>query len=124
MFTALPLILMLVLYPIIIVKLRKKTNRSKSCLRLEQHEKNIRLTKMFLTLIILYFLTWCTYKVAGFVAVYTKNTDKVAMRKLRCVVSALPSIFHAINPVIFFLFCPSFRKELRQIFSYCCCCCC
>ena len=123
MFTALPLVLMLVFYPIIVVKLRKKklTDRSMSSHGLKQHKWNIRLTKMFVTLIGLYFLTWFTYKVAGFVAVYSKNADKVTMRKLRFVVSALPSMFHAINPVIYFLFWPSFRKELRRIL--CCFCC-
>lgn len=125
MFTALPLVFMLVLYPMIIIKLRRKRLPSKSMSShgVKLQNRNIRLTKMFITLIILYFLTWCTYKVAGFVAVYAKNADKVTMRKLRYVVSAFPSIFHAINPVTYFLFCPSFRKELRQIFSCFCCCC-
>ena len=119
-FTVVPFLVMLVLYSKIIRTLVLKQNsfscHNRSSQAIEKRRNNIRLTKMFLTLIFLYFFTWLIYRISGFVAVYSKNTDKITMRKLRYAVSTFPSIFHAINPIIYFLFCPSFRKELRIMF--------
>ena len=46
-------------------------------------------------------------------------TDWCTFDRVYNVVVILPVVFHAVNPMIYFIFCSSYRQEIKQLL--CCC---
>ena len=122
-FVALPFLLMLVLYPVIIVKLvRQKVpgNLSSTSQLIRRRKRNIRLTKMFITITVALLLTYGNFQIAYVIYFHSRVSNQCALRNFYSIIYPLPVIFHAINPVLYFLFCPCYRHAIKQIFSCCC----
>ena len=123
-FFLLPLLVMLVLYPVIIVKLRQQKilgNATCSQAVMAKWKQNFRLMTMFLTITVAFILCWGTDRVMYLIYSFSLVTDWCTIDKVDIFVVELPLVFHAINPVIYFIFCSSYRKEIKQLLSCCCC---
>ena len=121
-FSALPFLFMMILYPVIIVQLirQKAPGNSSSRPQVQRRKKrNIRLTRMFITIIVVHLLTWDTYQIT-YIFFFLSTSEWCTWFKIFLIVYPFPDIFHAINPVIYFIFCSSYRQGLKQIFSCCC----
>ena len=120
-----PLLVMLVMYPVIIVKLRRQqipgnANRSKTVIR--RRNQNFRLTTMFITITVAFILCWGMIRVMYQTYLVSLVTDWCTFLKVYSVVVIFPTVFHAVNPVIYFSFCPSYRRGIKQLLSCCCRC--
>ena len=121
LFFAFPLLFMLVLYPVIIVKLVKEKVPGNSSLEvIRRRKQNIHLTKMFITIFLALLLTYGTFQVAHIIYYYSLVSNLCAVLKISYYVFPFHDIFHAINPMIYFIFCSSYREGTKQIFSCCC----
>ena len=127
LFFLLPLLSMLVMYPVILVKLRQhkvpgNANRSHAVIRRKQ---NFRLTIMFIVISTAFVLTRGPFTVLGAIHLYfptcwSQLKKTCSFTYLRFARFGIPVVFHAINPMIYFIFCSSYRKGLRQAFSCSC----
>ena len=122
LFFALPFLFMLVLYPVIIIKLlrQKVPGNSSSYSHVRKRKRNIRITTMFITIILLLLLTYGTFQ-GSYIVLYLFSlvSDGCLAIKVLNVVFPLRNLFHAINPVIYFIFCIYYRQGIKQIFSSC-----
>ena len=121
-FFFLPLLVMLVLYPVILVTLRRQripgnTNCSQAVIR--RRKQNLRLTTMFITITVAFILCWGMNRVMYLINLFSLVTDWCTFFKASNVVVIFPLIFHAINPVIYFIFCSSYRQGIKQLVSCC-----
>ena len=125
LYFVLPFIFMLILYPVIVVKLATKKvpgNSSTLSQVIKRRKQNIRSTNMFITIVVLLVLTYGTYQVVDVIHVFSfvSLSARCVSLKIYFTVYPFPAIFHAINPVIYFIFCSSYRQGIKQIFSCCC----
>ena len=119
----LPLLVMLVLYPVIIVKLRRQkipgnANCSQAVIRRRKH--NFRLTTMCITITVAFTLCWGSYQIVFFTNVLSLPTGWCTFIKVASIVAASPIVFHVINPAIYIIFCSSYRQGIKQLFTCCC----
>ena len=122
-FVAVPLATMLILYTVIVVKLTKQKipgNSSSHVIR--RRQQNVRLTKMFLTVVFLFIVTVFLYHVVEIVTSTSGASDWRGWLVAKYIVTPFPLMFHALNPVIYFIFCSSYRQGVEQIFCRCYCC--
>ena len=123
LFFFLPLLVMLVLYPVIIVKLRRqkipgKSNCSQAVIRIRK--QNFPLTTMFLTITVAFILCRVAYTIMYLIDLFSMVTDRCTFNKIFNIVRTFPLVFHAIYPMINFIFCPSYRQVIKQLLSCCC----
>lgn len=123
-FTGVPLLAMMILYPVIIITLRRQRvqGNATSSLIVRRRKQNIILTKMFLTIIFSLILTYLSHDVVHFILNYWHVTDAATQCTLFliwAVVAPFPFIFPAVSPVIYFMFCSSYREGVKTLF-YCC----
>ena len=119
------LLIMLVLYPVILFKLRQhripgNANRSQAIRRRKQ---NFRITMMFTVICTVFFLTWGP-AVLYFAILYFRPTlimNTCAFYHFHIASFIIVNVFYPINPIIYFIFCSSFRKGLKNLFSCGCC---
>lgn len=122
-FIGAPLVVMIVLYPLIIVKLRRQRvlGNATSTLIVKRRKQNVLLTKMFLTIIFSLILTYLTNDVVHFIQTTWRAKDTMTLCTLSVLwaaVAPLPLIFHAVSPLIYFIFCSSYREGVKSIL-YC-----
>ena len=113
------------MYPVIIVKLRRQqipgnANRSKTVIR--RRNQNFRLTTMFITITVAFILCWGMIRVMYLTYLVSLVTDWCTFLKVYSVVVIFPTVFHAVNPVIYFSFCSSYRRGIKQLLPCCCRC--
>ena len=124
LFFFVPLLVMLVLYPVILVKLRRqRIPRNAICSQAveRRRKQNFRLTTMFITITVAFTLCWGTDRVFLLIDMFLIVTDWCTFDKVYNAVAMFPIVFHAINHVIYFVFCSSYRQGLKQLL-YCNCC--
>ena len=123
LFVALPFLFMLVLYPVIVITLvrQKVTGNSTShSWVMRRRNQNIRTTKMFIAIIVALLLTYGTYQFAYVIVVFSLASDWCLALKILYIALPFRLLFHAINPVIYFMFCSSYRMGIKRVFSCCC----
>ena len=125
LFFFISLLTMLVLYPLIIIKLmKKKVPGNVHCdqVVIRRRRQNLRLTMMFLVITVAFLLSWGP-NVIFRVSFVTEQSWLVAgCNSYFYLVSLItPFVFHAINPVIYFIFLSSFRQGFKNIFRSSCC---
>ena len=115
-----PLLVMLVLYPVITVKLRQqKIPGNANCPQaVIKRKHNFRLTTMFLTITVAFIICWGMNHITLLVYLFSL-TDECTFPNVHNVVNVFTLVFHAINPVIYFTFCPSYRQGIKQLLSCC-----
>ena len=114
---------MLALYPVTTVKLRRQKipgNANCSQAAIRRRTQNLRLTTMFITITVAFVLCWGSYQVMFFTRVFSLPTNWCTFVKIASIVTAFPLVFHAINPVIYLIFCSSYRQGIKQLLSCCC----
>ena len=122
-FLGLPFLFMFILHPVITFKLvRQKAPRNSSSRSQvkRRREQNVCMTVMFIIIIVTLLLSYGTYQVAFVIHVFSLLSDLCTGFRILIVLSALPNIFHTINPLLYFIFCSSYRQGIKQIFSCCC----
>ena len=122
LFFFLALIVMLVLHPVIIVKLRRQkipgiANFYQAVVK--RRKQNLHLTTMFITITVAFVLCWGSYQVMNLVNSISNVTDWCTFDKVDNIVILFPVMFHAINPLIYFIFCSSYRQGIKHLL--CCC---
>ena len=107
----LPCITMTFLNSIIVVKLwqQKIPGHPSSAIVRSRRERNIKLTKRFITVWALFCLTHGSASIIYFT--YGKTTTWTNV-----VVTVLHSLYPALNPYICFIYCEQFRKGFKDIF--------
>ena len=120
----LPLLIMLVLYPLIIIKLMKeKVPGNVHCdqVVIKRRKQNFRLTMMLIVLTVTFLLCWGPHIIHWLLTLILK-LDRCNFFYLFFVAFRItPVVFHAINPVIYFIFLSSFRQGFKNIFRSSCC---
>ena len=120
LFGALPFLVMLILYPVIAVTLvRQKVPGNSSPHAQKRRKQNISLTKMFVTIIVARLLTYGIYQVVYVMNVFSV-VDWCLSFKILYIVYPFPNMFHVVNPLIYFVFCSTYRKGIKQMFPFCC----
>ena len=117
-----PLLVMLVLYPVIIFKLRRQKipgNAKPSQAVIRRKKQNFRLTAMFITTTVAFMLCWGMVQVMYLNVFFLLVINRCTFLKVITVVVIFPTVFHAINPLIYFIFCPSYRQGIKQLLSRC-----
>ena len=123
LFLLLPLLIMLVLYTLIILKLRKERvpgNVLCDQVVIRRRRQNYRTTMMFIVLTVAFLLCWGPI-ILYLVLTVTKHRLVGCNRYFLKVSNITPVVFHAINPAIYFIFLSSFRQGFKNIFRPCCC---
>ena len=131
-FSVVPVLIMFVLYPVIIFKLvrQKFPGNENSSIDALRRQQNIRLTKMFVTIISVLIFTYSSFYVMNLIELYSNPNRGCTLTIIQYVLEPFPAIYHAVNPMICFLFCSSYRQEIKHIlscfcrsetFHYCCC---
>ena len=130
LFFFLPLLIMLVLYPLIIIRLRKHKvpgNANFSDAGIRRAKLNFRLTIMFIVITVAFLLSWGPYVMIYLLFIWTNerwillNIDPCIFAYTLFISLITPVVFHAINPVLYFIFCSSFRQGFKNIFQSSCC---
>ena len=109
--------------PVIIVtllRLKVPGNSSSLSQVIRLRKRNIHLTKMFISIIVPLLVTNGTFQLAFVIRRFSLLSNLCISQLLLDTVYPFPNIFHAVNPVIYFIFCSSYRQGLKQIFSCCC----
>ena len=83
-----------------------------------KRKHNFRLTTMFLTITVAFIICWRMNHITPLIYLFSL-TDECTFHNVHNVVNAFPVMFHAINPVIYFIFCPSYRQGIKQPLSCC-----
>ena len=119
-FTVLPLSIMLVVYPVTVVKLvrQKIPGNGKSSIDTMRKKQNIRLTKMFVTIILVFVFTCSSYYAVSLIALYSNSNKGCALHIIQCVLRPFRALYHAVNPICLW-FCSSYRQEIKRIFLHC-----
>ena len=119
----LPLLVMLILYPVIIVKLRRQKipgNANCSQALIKRRKQNFRLTTMFITITVAFIVCWGMIRVMYLIDWVSFVIDCCTVDKVVNIVSLFPVVFHAVNPLMYFIFCLSNRQGIRQLLACCC----
>ena len=121
-FYALPILFLLVLYPVIVIKLvrQKVPGNLSSQSEVRKRKRNISVTKMLITVTVTLILTHGTFQVVYVFSLVPDLLDSCVLDTIYSIIYPFPYAFHAINPVIYFIFCLSYRQGLKHIF-FCCC---
>ena len=126
LFFFISLLTMLVLYPLIVIKLMKKEvpgNVHCDQVVIRRRRQNLRLTMMFLVITVAFLLSWGPRIIS---LVFTMTRYKLVScwcdRSFIVNVSIITRVvFHAIHPMIYFIFLSSFRQGFKNIFRFSCC---
>ena len=119
----LPLLIMLVLYPLIIIRLRQhnvpgNVNSLQAVIR--RKKRNFRLTIMFIVITVAFLLSWVPYSMSWVILVTFVSLDWCALYFVLDITQFNVLVFVAFYPVIYFIFCSSFRQGFKNIFlSFC-----
>ena len=108
----------------IVVNLRRQKipgNANYSQAAVTRRKQNFRLTALFITITVAFMLCWGINQVIYIISLFSPATNCTIFYKVSNIVSVFPMVFHAINPVIYFIFCSSYRQGIKQLF-FCCCC--
>ena len=121
-FSVLPVLIMLVLYPVIIVRLvrQKLPGNENSSIDALRRKQNIRLTKMFVTLILFLIFTSSSFYVVNLIKLYSNPNSGCTLAIIQWVLEPFPALYHAVNPIICFLYYSSYRQEIKHILSCFC----
>ena len=122
-FFLLPLLVMLLLYPMIIVRLRRqKIPGSANCSQaaITRRKQNFRVTTMFITLTVAFVVCWGSFIIMYLIFLFSLVRDRCTFDQVYSIVRTFPVVFHAINPMIYFIFCSSYRQGIKQLLSCCC----
>ena len=116
-----PFLVMLVLYPIILRNLRGRklpgVTNSSSLQATRRKKQNVRLSLMFITLVVIFFATWGI--LWGIALIYEYSPHTSAVSKVVPFALLLPGIYTSINPLIYFSYSTNYRNGLKEIFSCC-----
>ena len=125
LFLFFPLLIMLVLYPLIIIKLKQQRvpgNVINFQAVIRRKRQNYRMTMMFIVITVAFLLCWGPYIIRLLlVNVIEHNLDSCIFIYFSFIAIITPYVFHAINPVIYFIFLSSFRQGFKNIFRSSCC---
>ena len=124
LFLFFPPLIMLVLYPLIIIKLKQRRVIGNVISRqavVRRKRQNARLTMMFLVITVAFLLCWGPYTIVIVLYLFEHKRDSCNLIYFYNVARITPVVFHAINPVIYFIFLSSFRQGFKNIFRSSCC---
>ena len=124
LFNFLPLLIMLVLYPLIIIKLKQHRvpeNVINFQTVIRKKRQNYRLTRMFIVITVEFLLCWGPYIIDRVLLLIDLNLDWCIFIYFSFIARITPAFFHAINPVIYFIFLSSFCQGFKNIFRFSCC---
>ena len=108
--------------PVIIFKLRRQKipgNAKPSQAVIRRKKQNFRLTAMFITITVAFMLCWGMERVMYLNVLFLLVINWCTFLKVITVVVIFPTVFYAINPLIYFIFCPSYRQGIKQLLSRC-----
>ena len=93
----------------------QNTNCSQGVVR-RRRKRNFRLTTMFISVTVAFILCWGVNRVMYLFSLFSLVTDWCTFFKVNCVVAIFPRlVFHSINPVVYFIFCSSYRQGMKQL---------
>ena len=96
---AIPFLIMFVVYPVIIVKLlRQKVPENCQSQLVIKRKQNIHITKLFVTIFIVFLLTYGSNNVATAILTFSLVEDRCVSLKLFVIFYPFTTISHAINP--------------------------
>ena len=113
-----PLALMIGMYSIIICKLRRQKPVGDSCSEREQQrrrEQSISMTKMSLTIVSAFVILIGTNDV--FISLYSKFSKSCVVHGGIYITQAFVPLSSVVNPIIYFIYCKTYRTGLRQVFT-------
>ena len=112
----------MVLYPLIIIKLKQQRipgNVISIQAVIRRKRQNYRMTMMFIVITVAFLLCWGPYIIRLLlVYVIEHNLDSCIFIYFSFIAIITPYVFHAINPVIYFIFLSSFRQGFKNIFRF------
>ena len=123
-FQFLSLLIMLVLYPLIIIKLKQHRvpgNVISIQAVIRRKRQNYRMTMMFIVITVAFLLCWGPHIISRVLFVIERKRDWCNFMYFFFVASITPAVFHAINPAMYFIFLLSFRQGFKNIFRFSCC---
>ena len=113
-----PFITMSIIYPLIIRTLKRQHVPGNSVSSLAKRNKqNLKLTKMCLMIVFLFFCCWGIYEILFITARYVNSKYVCSLNTAMDVVYPFPSVGAAINPLVYFIYCRNFRQALKNLFK-------
>ena len=114
-------IIITVLYSIVIVHLRRQKipGNSFSLQEMLRRKQNMRLTILFLVIIVVFFFTWNTFGTLFLLFRYFNHIDCCTGLKVTMLAQILTGVHTAMNPTIYFACCRNYRQGLKVAFSCC-----
>ena len=118
-----PFLVMLVLYSLIIVRLRGRKlpgmTNSSSQHTARRKKQNKRLSLMFITIVFIFFFSWGFLWSLVLIHRYVFLGRNCLVQEIITIAQISPAIYTAINPLIYFVYSTNFRQGLKNI---CACC--
>ena len=123
LFYILPLITIVVLYSLIMIKLKKSTKNSNIQTRpqdiVERSQQNRKILKILITIVIAFFFCWTPLSVYFFLRIFCP--DLFVLDSCLLITGftfyVFPSLSTAVNPLILFSFSTNYKQALRSLSS-------
>ena len=122
---AIPLVFILSLYLAIYVELKRQTSTSRhsSCSteRLIRRRENSKVVRLFITVVLLFCLSWLPLHVYSFFKTFSgKKIKPCAMATLQVILVYTKNLGSAGNPFVYFIFLEKYRFGLKSLFRSVC----
>lgn len=117
-FRVVPLILMIVMYSVIIFTLKRQKLVGQSCSEREQRrrrQQSVSMTRMSLTIVFTFVFLIGTNEV--FIALHEEYPNSCIVYRGISVTQAFVPFSSVVNPIIYFIFCKSYRSGLKKVFT-------
>ena len=120
-FIALPFLILLVLYSIIIFSLfRQSSTLVLSTKERKQHmNENRRIALMSFIVVIVFIVTYAPLNIYFFI-IFVNGTDFIFNETFFLVSYFLSLVYPAANPIIYYIFHEKYRQGFHRIFRFCC----